>query len=266
MLRSRGLIARRGPLKGSRVGRLHELVPYDRQLFQLGLRKPFEEHPTNPGQVGRGGLRQPLETRLGNASEHLARITFTLMAFEQPLALEPIYHAGKAAAAKVHGLRQFGHLHPAVWGYAQLCKHVEGRQWQPVGGLELGVELLDNRGVCANETRPRSAFLRRALEPILLVSCTCNHQWCISRVVCATLAIRASGCLETREEALLWRIDFRYWSAGPRASRVGHSPGYCSGGGTESELSSGGPIRSRQRSSSASALSWRKATSKNPLR
>src|SRR3712207_8261594 len=58
------------------------LFPYttlfrSRQLFHLCLRKPFEEPPTYPGQVGRGRLRQPLEPRAGDAREYLARIALT---------------------------------------------------------------------------------------------------------------------------------------------------------------------------------------------
>jgi len=36
---------------------LQQLIPYARQLFHLSLRKPFEEPPTHPSQVGRGRLR-----------------------------------------------------------------------------------------------------------------------------------------------------------------------------------------------------------------
>ena len=70
---------------------LQQFVPYDRQLFHLGLRKPFEEPPTHPGQVGRGRLGQPLGPRPGDAREHLARIVVTPMAFEESLAFHPIY-------------------------------------------------------------------------------------------------------------------------------------------------------------------------------
>src|SRR5918993_274642 len=38
----------------------------------------------------------------------------------------------------------------------------------------------------ADKTRPGRTLLRRELEPLLLVSCTCNHRWYISRVAYAT--------------------------------------------------------------------------------
>ena len=51
--------------------------------------------------------------------------------------------------------------------------------------LKLCVELLDDRGVGTQETCPCRTLLRRELEPLLLVSCTCNHRWYSSRVAYA---------------------------------------------------------------------------------
>ncbi|GAC1658736.1 MAG: hypothetical protein NVS4B13_02210 [Candidatus Elarobacter sp.] len=86
--------------------------------------------------------------------ERAAGVGLARDALDQPVAGEPVDEPGQTAAAEKHRLGEIAHPHPPALAVPQVQQHLIRSQRQRVRLLELGVELLDERRVRAQQSAP----------------------------------------------------------------------------------------------------------------
>src|SRR6187200_2410432 len=153
-------VARTGAL---RLRLVDEALPGLRERLQLPLVEVTQEEVAHAGEM-RGARRgQRTGTIRREAGVEDATILRARLADDQATLLQPVDEAGDTALAQEHRARELAHAQPVLGRALQVEQHLVLRQREPVGRLELPVELVDERRVRAEKPRPGGELERGEL-------------------------------------------------------------------------------------------------------
>src|SRR3954447_26623493 len=128
-----------------RRAREHAL-PDAAEEVELLVAEVLEEVPAHALEVGAARGGELVATARRQNREGAARVALARLALEQAVALEAVDEAGQPAARQQHARREIVHAQLSVGRVGEVHQHLVGGDREPVLGLELGVERLDEAG------------------------------------------------------------------------------------------------------------------------